>query len=386
MGAFGQDHYEQLGGDLVADMMGKLDFTGLEFDPTVLDGDSVGHAFAAMDFEQIQGLGGKALDAVGNYGSADVGRWDPQAAFNVFSAGDFDQVKGLGQIDGLVGAMGHEFLGQVEGDKLVELFDGFKFGGEDFENRAGALGGQGSAGLMGGMDRSHLDQVGGQGILEAMGHIGNLEDLGVMGGENAFDVLGAVGLGDFQGLPQFDGLVANFGRDQIDGLGQEFGQVLESLDFQNNGALLGDFSFEALDGLFATAGGGPFGGGDLRVPDHLADLANSVGGGQIFHLHPDKLEGLLDEVDPTDFSNFDPAAFSGIFAGLDQDRIADFDPGRAQAAIDAAGANFLGGSGGFGGISGGDTAFDQIAGAQDSADDFLSVEWAAIFGGNLFDN
>jgi len=383
MGAFSKDQYDQIGGDLVKEMIGKVDFAGADFDPTVFTGEDVGHAFAAMDFVQIQGLGDKVHEALGKFESGEVSKWDPEAAFDVFSAGDFDQVKGLGQIDGLVGAMGHEFLGQIDGDQRVDLFQTLNLGGEDFENVAGTLDGRDIAGIMGGLGRSHLDQMGGQGILNAMQHIGNLEDLGVMGSNTAFDVLATVGMSELQGLEQFDGLVANFGSEQIQELAGQFGDVLDNLDFQANGALLGDFSFNALD----TGLGNNFSFGVEREL-RLVDLANSVGGGRIFEIDPESLADLVGDVDPETYASFDPRALTGMFAGLDHNQITGLDSARAEAAIEAAGANFFDGIGEFDGIAGGDTAFDLLASVQDlgAVLEGFQADAVDVFGGNLFGN
>jgi hypothetical protein len=397
LGSFSKDHYERIGGDLVKEMIGNVDFGGADFDPTVLDGEAVGHAFAAMDFGQIQGLGDKVHEAIGQFESGDVSRWDPQAAFNVFSAGDFDQVKALGQIDGLVGAMGHEFLRQIDADQRVELFDGFKFEleGQDFEDAAGGLDGQDIAGLISGMDRALIDRRSGS-ILNAIGHIGNLENLGVIGGDTAFDVLGAVGLGEIQNLDQFDGLVANLRAEHIQQLGGELTQVLDNLDFQANGALLGGFSFDVLDqifgdgevtlrGLDAIFGDGKATLGGLDTSGKLADLANSVGGGRIFRLDSGKLENLVNSVDPNGYANWDPNALSGAFAGLGHDQIVGFDKDKMEAAINAAGANFLGGTS-WEETTGGATGFGLLAQFQDLEVAHEGFQSAAIdfFAGNLF--
>ncbi|NQW22605.1 MAG: hypothetical protein HQ475_04075 [SAR202 cluster bacterium] len=385
MGAFGQEHYEHMGTDLVFAMMGKVDFTAPDFDKSVFSGEDVGHAFAAMDFDDIQGLGDKVFEAIGRFESGDISKWDPEAAFNVFNSGDFDQVKGLGQIGGLVGAMGNEFMAQVDDDKLLALFEGFNFGSQEFETREAGLDGKDIAGLMGNMDRDHLNALGGQGIIDAMQRVGKLEDLGVMGGDAAFDVFAVVGLADLKDLDQFEGLVANFRAEQIQEFGDQFGDILKNVDFKTNGAVLGEFSFDALDGLF---GAGLFGAGDLETPDVLADLANSVGGDQIFHLHPDKLQELVVNVNPNDFTKFSPTALSGMFAGMDQDQIAGFDFEKMRAVIEAAEANFLGGFGRFDGIAGGDTAFDLLANAQgfDNALEGFSGGAVDFFGRNLFGN
>lgn len=389
MGAFGKDQYGQLGGDMVANMMGKIDFAGEGFDPTVFTGEDVGHAFAAMDFEHIQGLGDKVFDAVGKFKSGDLSRWDPKAAFDVFNAGNFEKVKGLGQIDGLVGAMGPEFLKQVDGDKRVELFQGFEFGGEDFAARGGSLNGKAIAGLMAGMGKEHIDRLGGQGILDAMKHVGELEDLDVLGGDSAFDVFNAVGLDGFRGTAQFDGLVANFRAGHIREIGDKFGDILDNLDFKANKGILGGFSFDALDAIAGGQAGGL--GRPGFDPGKLADLANSVGGGEIFRLDREKLAGIVDNLDTNGFSGFDPSVVGGLFAGLDQDQIGGFGHETMAAALKAAGADLLGGLGDFNAIAGAYTSFGELAnfGGLEGAleQDGSSVIQEGVFnffGGNLF--
>ena len=159
---------------------------------------------------------------------------------------------------------------------------------------------------------------------------------------------------------------------------------MHSVDVRANGALLSDFSLGALD---AIAGGQP---GGLGLSDldsgKLADLANSVGGGQIFHLETSKLEDMVNSLDANGFNQFDPTAVSGIFAGLNHDQIVGLDTDKLEAAIEAAGANFLGGIGAFDGIAGRGAAFDQLARFQDLDDVLEGFESAAlaIFAGNLF--
>ena len=58
---------------------------------------------------------------------------------------------------------------------------------------------------------------------------------------------------------------------------------------------------------------------------------------------------------------FDPSVVGGMFAGLDHDQIGGFDHETMEAALEAAGANLLGGLGDFGSISGANTAFSALA-------------------------
>ena len=178
-------------------------------------------------------------------------------------------------------------------------------------------------------------------------------------------------------------MIANLRSEHIQNLGGQIGAILDNLDFQANGALLGGFSFGALDAIFGD-GEVTLGGPD--APGKIADLANSVGGGQIFHLDSAKLEELIGSLDPAGFAGFDPNALSGVFAGLGHDQIVGFDIDKIEAAFEATGAGRLGGTGSFDGIAGGNTAFDQLARFQVLETALDGFEGAAldIFSGNLF--
>ena len=80
-----------------------------------------------------------------------------------------------------------------------------------------------------------------------------------------------------------------------------------------------------------------------------------------------------------------------MFAGLDNDQIGGFDHETMKAALEAAGADLLGGLGDFGSIAGASTAFDELAnladlGAALEQDGASVIQDGAFifFGGNLF--
>ena len=80
-----------------------------------------------------------------------------------------------------------------------------------------------------------------------------------------------------------------------------------------------------------------------------------------------------------------------MFAGLDHDQIGGFDHETMEAALEAAGANLLGGLGDFSSISGASTAFNELAeladlGAALEQDGAFALQAGVIdiFGGNLF--
>lgn len=80
-----------------------------------------------------------------------------------------------------------------------------------------------------------------------------------------------------------------------------------------------------------------------------------------------------------------------MFAEMDPDQMGGFDFETMEAALEAAGANLLGGLGDFDGFNGADTAFEELAGLADFADalehdgEFVIEEGVVdFFGGNLF--
>ena len=81
----------------------------------------------------------------------------------------------------------------------------------------------------------------------------------------------------------------------------------------------------------------------------------------------------------------------GMFAGLDQDQIGGFDHETLEAALEAAGANLLGGLGDFNAIADANTAFDELAnlagfGSALEQDGSFVIQDGVFdfFGGNLF--
>ena len=183
----------------LVDMFGRIDFGAPDFDRTVLNGDDLGGIFGSLDcgFTDDQ-----ILDALGVMEANDFGTWDPSVAFNVFDNIAFGEVSGFNNLASLVGAMGPDEFGNLEDGKLVDLIRSFGFGGPDF-------------------------------------------DLGIWAGGASFDVFSTIGLDQALGLDQLEGIVGNFGPEQIQQLGGDLGSLLGGLDFQGNGEVLQNFSFDA---------------------------------------------------------------------------------------------------------------------------------------------
>ncbi len=313
----------------------------------------------------------------------DFGDWDPEAAYNVFDNIAFGQVVEFEHLDGLVGAIGFEQIANLDDEKLIDLIGSFAFGGPDFDITDSALEGIDIAGLIGSLDGDHLDELGSGGILDAIQHLEDT-DLVVLDGESAFHVLSTIGFDQALSLDQLEGIVGNFGEDHIDQLGDQLHDLLAALDFQNHADVLGEFSFGALSVLDPE---------DLRALafQQLVDLTNTTGGDEIIGLGAEQLETIVGNIQADFFKEFDPSVVGGMFAGLNHDQIGGFDHETLEAALEAVGANLLGGLGDFDGIAGTNSAFDELANLAGIAEalehdgSFVIHDGAfGFFGGNLF--
>ncbi|MEE8465826.1 MAG: hypothetical protein V3S68_05060, partial [Dehalococcoidia bacterium] len=209
-------------------------------------------------------------------------------------------------------------------------------------------------------------------------------DLALWDGNTAFDVFSNIGFDQALGLDQLEGIVGNFDPENIQQLGGNLGSLLGSLDFQNNGEVLRDFSFGALGVLTPE----DFEGLDIQ---QLVDLANTTGGDVIAGLDAGQIQIIVGNIQGDSFGDFDPSVVGGMFAGLDHDQIAGFDYETMEAVLEAAGANLLGGLGDFDAFAGADTAFDELANlagfeaALDQDGSFVIEDGAFdFFSGNLF--
>ena len=121
----------------------------------------------------------------------------------------------------------------------------------------------------------------------------------------------------------------------------KFQDLIATLDFGENSDLLAEFSLNAMD----TITGGDLPDIDLSEfdPTKVADLVNSIGGGEIFTLAPKQLEEIVLTSDPIGIKLYDSDVVGGIFAGLDDARITGFDSEILQSALETAKADRLGG-------------------------------------------
>ena len=384
LGAMGPEHFGDIGDGQLVDMFGRVDFAAPDFDRTVLGGDDLGGIFGSLDVGSFADMGqDQIMGAIGGLSANDFKDWDPGAAFNVFDNIDFDQSVGMEHMGGLVGAMGPDQFQNIEGGQLVGLFDSFAFGGPDFVLDGSGMDRDDIAGMIGDMDFQNMSDLGGDGIVGALGQLDGIS-MGAWEGNTAFDVFSTIGFDQALELDQLEGIVGNFAVDQIQQLGDDLGGLLGGLDFQNNGELLQDFSFDTLGVLSPEDFQG-------LGPQQLVDLANTTGGDGIVGLDAGQIQNILGNTQVDFFQEFDPSVLGGMFAGLDDEQIGGFDHETMGAALEAAGANLLGGLGDFDAIAGGDTAFDFLANltdvgeALDQDGSFVIQDGVFdFFSGNLF--
>ncbi len=384
LGAMGAEYFGDIEDSQLVDMFSRIDFSAPDFDRTILGGDDLGGIFGSLDYESLADMGkDQIMGAIGGLDPSDFRDWDPSAAFNVFANIDFEASVGLAHMGGLIGAMGPDQFGNIDGDQLVGLFDSFAFGGPGFDLAGSGMDRDDIVGMIGAMDFQNMADLGGDGIVGALQLLDD-KAMDAWGSSTAFDVFSTIGFDQALGLDQLEGIVGNFDAEHIQQLGDNLGDLLGSLDFQNNGEVLRDFSFDTLVILTPE----DFQGLDVQ---QLVDLANTTGGDGIVGLDADQILSIVGSIQADFFGEFDPSVVGGLFAGLDYDQIGEFDAGILEAALEAAGANLLGGLGDFDAIASANTAFDELAnlagfGAALEQDGSFVIQDGAFdfFGGNLF--
>ena len=384
LGAMGRENFDKIEDSQLVDMFRRIDFLAEDFDHDVLSGEDLGGIFGSLEHGSLAAMGkDQIIGAIGGLNVNDFRGWDPSAAFNVFDNIDFDRAMGMDHLGGLIGAMGPDQFHNIEGGQLVGLFDSFALGGPGFDLAASGMDRDDIAGMMDAMDFEHMAELGSEGMLGALRHLDN-KAMGVWDGGTAFDVFSALGFEKALNIDQLEGIVANFGAEHIQQLGDNLGGLLAGLDFQNNGEVLQGFSFDTL----AVLSPEDFRGLGVQ---QLVDLANTTGGDGIVGLDAGQLLNMVENIRADVFGQFDPSVVGGMFAGLDHDQIGGFDHETMEAALEAAGANLLGGLGDFSSISGASTAFNELAeladlGAALEQDGAFALQAGVIdiFGGNLF--
>ena len=94
--------------------------------------------------------------------------------------------------------------------------------------------------------------------------------------------------------------------------------------------------------------------------DQFFGLTTAIDANEVSNLGSDALQVVVNELDPQDLQNLGAGLAGEIYGVVPDGTIAGFDPKRAQAALQASGADFFqAGAGDFQNIAGGDTVFDQ---------------------------
>ncbi len=193
LGAMGPEHFDKIEDGKMVDMFGRIDFTAPYFDRTVLGGEDLGGIFGSLEHESLAAMGqDQIMGAIGGLAPSDFKGWDPTAAFGVFENIDFEQSVGMEHMGGLVGAMGLDQFHNIEGDKLVGLFDSFAFGGPGFDLDGSGMDRDDIAGMMGAMGGEHMAELGHEGIVGAIQHL-DAKAMGAWAGGTAFDVFSTLG-------------------------------------------------------------------------------------------------------------------------------------------------------------------------------------------------
>ena len=384
LGAMGSENFGNIEDGQLVDLFGRIDFEAPDFDRTVLGGEDLGGIFGSLDSDSFAAMGkDQLMGAIGGLNPDDFRGWDAGAAFNVFDNIDFDSSVGMAHMGGLVGAMGPDQFQNIDGEQLVGLFDSFAFGGPEFVLDGSGMDRDDIVGMIGAMDFQNMADLGGDGIVDAL-QLLDAQAMGAWDGNTAFDVFNNIDFDQALGLDQLEGIVGNFGAENIQQLGDNLGGLLGSLDFQNNVEVLQGFSFDTLGVLSPEDFEG------LGV-QQLIDLANTTGGDGIVGLDAGQIQIMVGHIQADSFGDFDSSVVGGMFAGLDQDQIGGFDFETMEAALEAAGADLLGGLGDFDGIAGANAAFDELANlagfeAALEQDGSFVIEDGAFdfFSGNLF--
>ena len=291
LGAMGPEHFGDIEDSQLVDMFSRIDFGAPDFDRTILGGEDLGGIFGSLDHESLAATGkDQIMGAIGGLDPNDFRDWDPRAAFNVFDNIDFQASIGMAHMGGLIGAMGPDQFGNIDGDQLVGLFESFAFNGPGFDLAGSGMDRDDIVGMIGATDFQHMADLGGDGIVGALQHVDD-RAIGAWEGGTAFDVFSTIGFEQALGLDQLEGIVGNFGAEHIQQLGGNLGRLLGSLDFQNNGGILQDFSFATL-GILTPE---DFQGLDVR---QMVDLANTTGGDGIVGLDAGQIQAGILQIKP----------------------------------------------------------------------------------------
>ena len=256
----------------------------------------------------------------------------------------------------VLGAVDHGFFLEIQGN-LGEIFGSIDFLSLNLETSA--LSGGDIGATLAAMGAA-LGEQDGAAISAAVAHMG-VGDFGEWTGAVALEVIDSLSLKTVQELAQFESIIGSLGSGEVGLWGQDVANVVEALDFEQHGNLLGGFSEGALNILTRDELIG------FEDTADLSGLVNSAGAEGIGNVTEDRLDGILTAVGRAEFGMFDADIFGALTGTLSEVILGGYADDLQGAILDRIGADRLG-SGGvdFGEISGGPTSFVFLADAAET--------------------
>ena len=190
-------------------------------------------------------------------------------------------------------------------------------------------------------------------LLSALDHVGVGDFAEVWDGEIFVQFVDSVGgLDQVQDLDVFEGMISSFNVDEVGLVADQLGDIVANVDWE--GADLGNFAL----GTFNNFTPGDV---DDTALDDLIGMVNAASG-NIVDVVEDNLDAVVTSAGVEGIADIDVAALSGISAGLSVETLVGYADELQNSILDTLGADLFDSDGaGFGDITGGDTAFDQVA-------------------------
>ena len=190
-------------------------------------------------------------------------------------------------------------------------------------------------------------------LLSALDHVGVGDFAEAWDGEIFVQFVdSAGGLDQVQDLDVFEGMISSFNVDEVGLVADQLGDIVANVDWE--GADLGNFAL----GTFNNFTPGDV---DDTALDDLIGMVNAASG-NIVDVVEDNLDAVVTSAGVEGIADIDVAALSGISAGLSVETLVGYADELQNSILDTLGADLLDSDGaGFGDITGGDTAFDQVA-------------------------
>ena len=355
---------QQLGGEYIAGIIGTLgedglpDWGGDEYAGVINALSTLEHDPSGAPPGELAALADNALGALEGH---QFGLLSPEAAAALFESTvlDFDPGQSIGDSIAATGDDAFDIVGAFDlatlqqfGDHVDDIFSSIDF--EGFDPTQSSVDGGDITNIIAVI----ADDLGGQNsdhLLSALDHVG-VGDFGeAWDGEIFVQFVDSVGgLDQVQDLDVFEGMISSFNVDEVDLVADQLGDIVANVDWEGVDLDLGNFAL----GTFNNFTPGDVGGTDL---DDLIGLVNAASE-NIVGVAEDNLDAVVTSAGVEGIADIDVAALSGISAGLSVETLVGYADELQNSILDTLGADLFGSDGaGFGDITGGDTAFDQIA-------------------------